>query len=176
MAANPNNGPAHGRFRKTLSEEFRQAQRADPFPLGPGDTNAFGQQKRDLFFQNNVALASLKAQAQMIRAQYRQAKRGAVASGRSAMADVQGNMAERGIIGSTVNQVEREGVRGNVQGAIGEAFMAKQGGLLGVNQSRLEALAQLRLGLSDLALQKSAAQKQMALAAFGSGGQNPWGY
>lgn len=171
-----NNGPTHGRFRNTMSELYNGVRRADPFPLGPSDSTALGMQRRDLFFQQRVAMAGLKSQAQQVKAQYRFAKQGIIGEGRAAMSDTEGALNDRGMIGSSVQMAEQEGVRSAAQGAIGEAFLNRQGALGAVNQSKLEAISQLRMGLSDIALQKAAQQRQMALAAFGSGGQNPWGF
>lgn len=174
--ADPNNGPAHGRFRQTIKNTYGDTRRADPFPLGPSDQSALGMARRDLFFNNKIAMASLRQQAQMVKSQYRYAKRNAVAEGRAGISAVAGDAAERGMLGSTVQAVGQENVRAGVQGAIGDEFMNRQAALMEVNQSRLQAVAQLRMGLSDLAMKRAAAQREMALGAFGSGGQNPYGY
>ncbi len=169
----PNNGPAHGRFRNTMKATVR---RADPFPLDPSEVGTFGRAKRDLWYSHKIAMAGLKAQAQMVRGQYKFARQQTNAEARGAIAQVSGDMAERGMVGSTVQAVANQGVAGARDAALAQGFMDRQQSLLGINQSRLEAVAQLRMGLSDIAMQRAELQRRRALQAFGSGGQNPWGY
>lgn len=176
MPDTPNNGPTHGRFRNTMKNLYGDVRRADAFPLGPADQMAQGIQKRNLWFQHRVAKASLKQQAAMLKAQYKYQRRGALDEGRAALSDVSGGMADRGLVGSSVHQAQRQGVIGATQQGIGDLRMERDIGLMDVNMQRLQEIAALRMGLGELAMQKAAAQRQMALAAFASGGQNPWGY
>lgn len=176
MPETPNNGPTHGRFRKTMNSLYGDARKADAFPLGPSEQIAHGMQRRNLWLSHQVSQASLKMQAKMVKAQYRYGKQGLVGEGRAALSDVGGEMADRGIVGSSVHQAGREEVKAGVQSGIGEMRMQRDQELMNVNMQRLQGATDLRLGLGDLALQKAAQQRQMALAAFASGGRNPWGY
>ena len=172
----PNSGPSHGRMRNTNRNLFSKFPNADPFPLGPTDSVGFGIQAQNLRFSNQVQRASLSAQATMLRSQHRMSRRGAIEAGIAGTAEVSGAMADRGIIGSTVHQAENENVKATTQGAIADSRFSRDAGLMGVNTSRLEADAALRMGLTQIGMQRRAAQRGMALGAFGSGGQNPWGY
>lgn len=172
----PNSGPTHGRFRNTQKNLFSKYGKSDVFPLSPGEIASNTGQRASMLYANKVARASLTAQAAQVRAAYRMARRQAVEAGRAGLSDVAGSMADRGIIGSTVHQAGDEQVRGATQGEVQAARFERTSGLMGVNLSRLQADAELRMGLAALAAQRRARQREMALAAYGSGGQNPWGY
>ena len=172
----PNSGPSHGRFRNTQKNIFSKFMKADPFPQRPSDIAGMAGQRSSLIYNNKVARGSLKAQAAQVRAGYDLARRGAIEAGRTGISEAAGAMADRGMTGSTVQQAAIQTEQGIAQGEIQGARFERDTGLLGVNISRLEADAQLRMGLSQLAAQRRAQQREMALAAYGSGGQNPWGY
>lgn len=177
MPKTPNNGPAHGRFRNSVVNiNSKYGTKADAFPMSPNTIAQFGIQRQNLMFSNTVARASLAAEAARIRGQYRMDRASAVAAGEAGMADAQGNAAERGMLGSSVDRVQRENVKAATQGEIMSSRFNRDSGLIGVGVGRLQAEAELRMGLVNLALQRRAMQREMALGAFASGGQNPWGY
>lgn len=176
MANPPNNGPSTGRNRNTQRNLFSKYKDAQPFPLSPSAIASNAGVRQNLIYGNQITRASLAAQAAQIRAGYRMGRRTAVEAGKAGLSDVAGSMADRGLTGSTVHQAGRQDVLAAAQGAVQGARFDRDVGLLGVNLSRLEADAQLRLGLAQLAAQRRAQQREMALAAYGSGGQNPWGY
>lgn len=170
----PNNGPAHGRFRTTMQERLHN--KAQPFPLSPVDSVSLATRGRDLRFQNRVTMASLGQQAQGVKDQYRMLRSQAIGQGQSALSDVQGDVEDRGLAGSSVQVAGEQGVYGATQQDIGEAYLARTQALGDINMQRLASITGTRLGLGDLALERAARKRQLALAAFGSGGQNPWGF
>lgn len=179
MPRDGNAGPRTGRNRNTVRNREARGMRgmmAEPFPLGPQDNLGLGLQRDSLLYDNQIARASLRAQAQLARADYRYARSGAREQYRTDMAAVQGDMADRGILGGTSHVAGEANAFAARQGAVAEAQRARTGSLMQVHQGRLEALAALRRGMAQVAMQRAAMQRQMALAAFGSEGQNPWGF
>lgn len=174
MPQTPNNGPAHGRNRNSMKN--RAAGGAPAFPLSPSERLALGIQRSNLFYDYNLAKASLKGQAKLIKGQYGLASSGIRSDVLAGISDTSGVMAERGISGSAVHQAGVEDVQASGAGALAEARLARDSGLLDVNQSRLAAESQLRLGLRELILNRSTRQRELGLASYASGGRNPWGY
>jgi hypothetical protein len=192
----PNSGPRTGRSRvSTLLEARQAALRGDEqkgsgaggggrarntgteqFPLRPSDTAAIGTQTAELRYAYGLQRASLKAQAKMVRAMYQNQRFNIGEATRGDISASAGEMADRGLIGSTVHEAARQGALSARDASLQEARLERNQGLFGVAQSRLEAIAALRMGLAGLKAQRAASQQEMALAAFGSGGQNPWSY
>lgn len=176
MPQNPNNGPAHGRFRKTMNSQYGDVRKANPFPLGPIDRVTQGLERQQLGLARGVQMASLKQQARDIRAQARYNKQGIISQGRAGLSEAAGAANDRGMLGSTVAAVAEQEVRGSIGAGLAENFTQRQQGLVGVAQGKLEAITAHRMGLIQQLINRAAQQREMALRAFGSGGQNPWGY
>jgi hypothetical protein len=179
--AGPGTPNTPGRNRNTVNNNNSKKKKspygtADPFPLGPGDQTEFGLARQALKYDYGIQRASLSAQAKMTRAAYKQTAQGIRADTQSGISEVGGAMADRGLIGSTVQTAGIQDVKAEGEAALGDAFQTRQQELFGVATSRLDAISKLRFGLAELAMRKAAQQRQMALQAFGSGGQNPWGY
>lgn len=176
----PRARPTTGRNRNTMRNHAAGGgtggNPAGVFPLGVSDTTEFGIAKGALWDQYQLTRKNLRAQRQMVKSQYRHELGDIRADARGASSELQGSMAERGLIGSAVNLAETEGLRGEAQGMRADAALSKQTTMMGLGQQGLEANMQLRQGLVELMLRKAAAQREMALSAFGSAGANPWGY
>jgi hypothetical protein len=171
-----------GRARNTVRDKRAQKKNnarnsgTEQFPLRPSDTAAIGTQTAELRYAYGLQRASLKAQAKMVRAMYQNQRFNIGEATRGDISASAGEMADRGLIGSTVHEAARQGALSARDASLQEARLERNQGLFGVAQSRLEAIAALRMGLAGLKAQRAASQQEMALAAFGSGGQNPWSY
>ena len=162
-----------GRNRDTLGNKKGGTE---SFPLSPSDTNAFGVQRGNLKFNYQTQVAQLRFQKTMARALFR-SQRGSIQDEATAgQSDLAGSMAERGMIGSTVNAAESEGIKSARDAAIAEAQLGRTAALGESDMGILMAQSQLRMGLGELALSRAAAKRELALQAFSSGGMNPWGY
>src|SRR5688572_16434640 len=100
MALDAQSGPSHGRFRNTVT--------AQAFPLKPTDAFAFGQSRSKIKYDYGTTMRDLSLEAQRIRAMAQQNAFGIRQEFRQGADDISGSAAERGIIGSSVHNVNLE--------------------------------------------------------------------
>lgn len=135
--------------------------------MSPAEAAALGLAQQALQFKYRTTRRSLKAESQMIRAQHKLAAQGIRADSRSGISGVAASANERGVLGSSAHLMDQEGVLGERDAALQAAQLEKTQGLLGVKNQQLANIAELRMGLANLALQTAAARNQASLDIYG---------
>ncbi len=176
--ANENNASPQRQMKRGRNRNSARnaASKVEIFPFAPLDQVGFGSQRAALKYQAGVRRASLHQAAAQARADARVAAQGIRAGARDTIGQVAGAELDRGTYGGSVHQSQVDQVRAQRAAALIENRRGLSQALDAIALERLGAAAELRTGLTGLQAQIGASQRDMSLRAYGSGGQDPWGY
>jgi len=159
----PRPTPRTGRNRNTVANN---ASRVPPPPVTPGSAISFGNQEATARYGYLAQLAALRANRAQIVNQFQGGLADARAQRQQGFVDTVDSNIERGLLGSSGDLKQREGVVGAFQSTKAGLLNDKVGGLLGLQQQRIGATVDYYRSLSDIASQRRVEQMAEAQKNF----------